>query len=138
MGEKTAKAGLKQLNNLSDIISVRRNNCELIEKMLRDSEIKLWPISPQADVTLLRYPILTNKKSEILNQSEKSGLNLAGWYNTPVHPLKGNDLKKVDYEVGMCPNAEKLISKLAHIPTDYQLTKQKLKKMIDIIKCYTR
>jgi dTDP-4-amino-4,6-dideoxygalactose transaminase len=82
---------------------------------------------------MLRYPLLARKKSEIVNQAGKQGLDIAGWYISPVHPLQGDDLAKVGYHEASCRKAESMINQLVHLPTGVSLNKRRLEAMMKII-----
>lgn len=132
-GEMTAKAGLKRLENWPKLKRLRRENTEMIEEYFSKAGLALWPKPDEADVTMLRYPILTPYKSRIVQHARKQKLDAAGWYMSPIHPLQGDDLAKIDYHSGSCQKVEDMISQLVHLPTGLGLNKQKLKAMVRII-----
>lgn len=132
-GEMIAKAGLKQLENWPKLKQLRQQTAEMIEEHFRKVGLSLWPKPDKANVTMLRYPVLTPHKSKIIKHAYKQKLDIAGWYMSPVHPLQGGDLAKVDYHSGSCQRAEDMISQLVHLPTGLGLNKQKLKAMVRII-----
>ena len=105
----------------------------MIEEYFSKSGFALWPKPAEANVIMLRYPILTPNKSKIMAQARRSKLDIAGWYISPVHPLQGDDLTKVDYQMGTCRRAEDIINHLVHLPTGPKLNKQKLEAMVRII-----
>jgi dTDP-4-amino-4,6-dideoxygalactose transaminase len=105
----------------------------MIEEYFSKARLPLWPKPEQADITMLRYPLLARKKPEIVNQAGKQGLDIAGWYISPVHPLQGDDLAKVGYHKGSCPKAENAINQLVHLPTGSPLNNRRLEAMIKII-----
>lgn len=132
-GEMTAKVGLKQLENWPKLMQLRRQNTQMIEEHFRKAGLALWPRPGLANVTMLRYPILTINKSKILEQAGKQKLDVAGWYMSPVHPLTGKDLRKVDYENGSCQRVEEMISRVVHLPTGLLLSERKIETMVKII-----
>jgi perosamine synthetase len=132
-GETTAKMGLKQLENWPKFQQLRRQNVEIIEEYFNKTGLALWPKPDEADITMLRYPILTSHKSIILRQAHKQKLDLAGWYASPVHPLHADNLVKVDYRIGSCRRAEDMITRLVHLPTGTELNRQILEAMVRII-----
>jgi perosamine synthetase len=132
-GQLTARAGAKQIANWPRLRQLRRQNTATIEEYFNKAGLPLWPKPSQADITMLRYPLLTQKKSEIVNQAAKQGLDIAGWYISPVHPLIGDDLAKVGYQQGSCPKAESTINQLIHLPTGSSLNKRRLEAIIKII-----
>jgi perosamine synthetase len=132
-GEMKAKAALKQLENWPKLQQIRLQNTAMIEESFSDAGISLWPKQPQADITLMRYPLRVYKKWEIVHRAGIRGLDIAGWYVSPVHPLSDDDLAKVDYRRGCCPRAEGTIERLVHLPTGQSLNKHKLQAMMKII-----
>ena len=132
-GETKAKAALKQLENWPRLHRLRLQNTAMIEEAFSDAGISLWPKQPQADITLMRYPLRVYKKWEIVHRAGIRGLDIAGWYVSPVHPLNDADLAKVDYRRGSCPRAESTIERLVHLPTNESLNKHKLQEMMKII-----
>ena len=133
IGEMTAKAKLKQLQSWPKLHQIRLQNTAIIEESFGNAGLSLWPKQPQADITMLRYPLRTYKKWEIIHRAGTRGLDIAGWYFSPVHPLGGDDLTKVNYREGSCPAAEGTIGRLVHLPTGPSLNKHKLHAMMKII-----
>jgi len=132
-GEMKAKAKLKQLENWPKLQHTRLQNTQMIEEYFTNAGLSLWPKQPEANITLMRYPLRVYKKWEIVHRAGIRGLDIAGWYVSPVHPLSGDDLAKVDYHTGSCPRAEGTIERLVHLPTGPSLNKHKLEAMMRII-----
>ncbi|MFC1677030.1 DegT/DnrJ/EryC1/StrS family aminotransferase [Planctomycetota bacterium] len=133
MGEITAKAGLKQLKIWPELKKQRQKNVEIIEDKLCKSGLNLWPRPTSADVVMLRYPVLTAHKTRIIEKARKQNLDIAGWYTSPVHPLHGDDLTKVNYHLGDCHDVESIIEQLVHLPTGLGVNSSKTETMIKII-----
>jgi dTDP-4-amino-4,6-dideoxygalactose transaminase len=144
-GEMKAKAGLKQLENWHKLQQIRLQNTAMIEESFSNAGLSLWPREPQAkspvpgrcpkgaNITMMRYPLRVYKKWKIVHRAGIRGLDIAGWYVSPVHPLSGSDLTGVDYYEGSCPRAEGTIERLVHLPTGPSLNKHKLEEMMKII-----
>lgn len=132
-GEIKAKAALKQLENWPRLQQFRLRNTAMLEESFSDAGLSLWPKQPQANITMMRYPLRVYKKWEVVHRAGIRGLDIAGWYISPVHPLGGDDLAKVDYHTGSCPGAEGTIERLVHLPTGPSLNKHKLEAMMSII-----
>ena len=132
-GEMKAKAGLKQLENRQKLQRTRLQNTAMLEQSFSNAGLSLWPREVQANITMMRYPLRIYKKWEIVHRAGIRGLDIAGWYVSPVHPLGGSDLTGVDYHTGCCPRAEGTIERLVHLPTGPSLNKHKLEEMMRII-----
>ncbi len=132
-GETKAKAGLKQIESWPKLQQIRRQNTAMIEESFSNAGLSLWPVEPQAKITMMRYPLRVYKKWEIVHRAGIRGLDIAGWYVSPVHPLSDSDLAKVDYRHGCCPRAEGTVERLVHLPTGQSLNKHKLEAMMKIL-----
>ena len=132
-GEIKAKEALKQLENWHKLHQIRLQNTAMLEESFSGAGLSLWPKQPEAKITLMRYPLRVYKKWEIVHRAGVRGLDIAGWYSSPVHPLSGDDLAKVDYHTGSCPRAEGTIERLVHLPTGPSLNKHKLEDMMRIL-----
>ena len=96
--------------------------------------LSLWPACYKCNPVMLRYPVLVHDKASVLEKSELAGIDLAGWYDSPVHPLHGDDLRKVAYSPGACPNAERTIARLVHLPTGHACSEKTIATAIKILK----
>jgi dTDP-4-amino-4,6-dideoxygalactose transaminase len=133
MGEITAKAKLKQLENWHKLHQFRLQNTAMIEESFTNAGLSLWPRQAQANIAMMRYPLRVYKKWQIVHRAGVRGLDIAGWYVSPVHPLNDDDLAKVDYRRGCCVRAEGTIERLIHLPTGPSLNKHKLEAMMKIL-----
>jgi len=64
-----------------------------------------------------RYPLFVDDRQRLLGEAERCGIELAGWYESAVHPLRGENLQKAGYELGSCPNAELAARRVVSLPT---------------------
>jgi len=131
--ETKAKAGLEKLENWSKLKQIRLDNTAMIEDVLRKAGLSLCPRQPGANIVLMRYPLRVYKKWEIVHQAGMRGLDIAGWYISPVHPLNDNDLAIVDYHRGACPHSESTIERLVHLPTDESMDWNRLAAIMKIL-----
>jgi dTDP-4-amino-4,6-dideoxygalactose transaminase len=113
---------------------IRLENTAMIEDAFSDAGLSICPRQPKAKLSLMRYPLRVYKKWDKVHQGGICGLDIAGWYNSPIHPLTGDDLAKVDYKVGCCPRSEGTIERLIHLPTDSSLNKHKLEAMMRVLR----
>lgn len=65
---------------------------------------------------LARYPLLAERKADLLRAAEAANVEVAGWYSTPVHPLEGEELRSVGYTPGSCPGAETAARHVVTLP----------------------
>lgn len=130
--EEKAKAGLKKLENWEQTHQRHHQNIKMIEEYFKKAGLTLWPKRPEADITLMRYPLRVFNKWEIAHKAGMRGLDIASWYSSPVHPLNDSDLIKVNYHRGNCPRTEGTIERLVHLPTQ-SINEGKLRAMMRIL-----
>jgi len=133
-GPSLCRAGLRRLERWPEMLAERRRNAETIAQALRASGLPVWPPGPDCEPVMLRYPIRTSAKAEVLARATEASIDLAGWYATPVHPLEGEALRAVGYEPGTCPRAEDLIRHTVTLPTGPTFSPAMLEKAIGILR----
>jgi len=80
----------------------------------------------------LRYSILSDKKSNVMNAAKRERIYLGDWYSQPVAP-KGVDYERVRYRMGSCPNAEETAEKIINLPTDIHISESDAKRVVRLI-----
>ena len=128
----TAREGLKKIKAYPEKMEERRKTVNIIERSLRRRKIPLCKREGKVEITMTRYPLFVENKTLVLKKAAQKHLDIAGWYESPVHPLKKTDLLKVGYVENAAPNAEKYIKKLVHLPTNNP-DKGKIELMLDTI-----
>ena len=96
-------------------------------------KIKLPKVLPASEPSFLRYPILTKKAQSIWQLAKRKGILLGDWYWSPIIP-PGTDLKKMNYQLGSCPIAEKCCRETLNLPTQINIGEKEARKIIKIIK----
>lgn len=66
--------------------------------------------------SLIRFPILTKSRKEILKEAENQNIFLGKWYDQVIAP---SDVKldRIGYNINSCPNAEELSKQIITLPT---------------------
>ena len=86
---------------------------------------------------LLRYPILTKKRDELVLYLKQYGVYAGKWYSEVIDP-KGSDLKKVGYVMGSCIVAEETARTIINLPTHPRMNKQDVEYIINLLKIYAK
>ncbi|MEK9568714.1 MAG: DegT/DnrJ/EryC1/StrS family aminotransferase [Alphaproteobacteria bacterium] len=84
---------------------------------------------------LLRLPLLVEHKSEFLEYCRRMKIPSGDWFDSPVHPLKGGQLKSVLYQHD-CHVAEQISKKIVTIPLDNQMTLSRCRKITTLLNRY--
>lgn len=119
---------LNQLKKFEQTGQRRREISQLYFNSLRDVK-DFTTFNTQG--SMIRFPLLVNKKDEIIEKARRKNIFLGRWYDQVVAP-KELDLEKVGYIKGGCPVAEKICSKIINLPTN--ITKHEALKVISILK----
>jgi dTDP-4-amino-4,6-dideoxygalactose transaminase len=104
-----------------------------IHRKLRDAGIPFVEPDPRAVPMYLRCPIRVRSKPKLLDAAEKLGLDIAGWYLSPAHPLQGEALHTLGYTPGACPAAEEAFAHVVTLPTLPALRGDRLDAAVRII-----
>lgn len=131
-----ATLALNQFQKLERFNFHRREIAKIYEENLKESAFVL-PFSTnkeQKEIIFMRYPVLVSDSERILKEFRKKRILLNdGWRKISIVP-PGNDIKKMGYILGSCPKAEEVASKILNLPTHINLSKEKAKEIVDLLK----
>jgi perosamine synthetase len=77
-----------------------------------------------SEVVFARYPLVAKNKATLLKRARSANVELADWYDSPIHPLSQDDWRMVYYKAGSCPNAERLSKQVVSLPTHLRTNKK--------------
>ncbi len=121
MGGIQKKLLLAALGNLEKQTAHRVGVATKYATRIRNDDIAHVPVAEDASPVFGRYPLLTENKSKWIEGARGARVELADFYDTPVHPLRGDALREVGYEPGSCPNAEWFSERVISLPTGPQV-----------------
>lgn len=88
---------------------------------------------------LIRYPVLLGNRKEIMSILRKKEIILGRWYSSVVFPLNNPEqLEKVGYIIGSCPNSEFCSNHILNIPTNIEMGKDDVETVIDSINSFAK
>jgi dTDP-4-amino-4,6-dideoxygalactose transaminase len=132
-----ANLALNQFRKLDRFNEHRRKIAAFYERELKNTNFILPLAKSFGDriPTFMRYPILTNFDTDkILEAARKRKIYLDdGWRKTPIVPPDTN-LKKMDYQLGFCPRAEKIAKSILNLPTHINISLEDAKKIVEFLK----
>jgi len=85
----------------------------------------------QAEAVFARYPLRVAEKSKLLAKARECSVEVAEWYNTPIHPLGKEQSQSVHYEPESCPNAEARSAQVISLPTHRRVKQRYVNKVTD-------
>jgi dTDP-4-amino-4,6-dideoxygalactose transaminase len=118
MSTKTQKRLQKQLLSLDRITKHAQQIAEKYANTIQNTDVILPVIPEKSETVFARYPIRVKNKNNILQKARENNIELANWYDTPVHPITINQANCVGYESGTCPNAEIRCREIVSLPVN--------------------
>jgi dTDP-4-amino-4,6-dideoxygalactose transaminase len=134
MARSCRKRLVRHINEIDAITAHSEWVCGQYRTAIRNSGVQLPPpFSPANRTVFARYPLWVVDKPRVLAAARKVGVEIAGWYETPVHPLGPSEWAKVSYRAGTCPNAERTSHEVVTLPTRLRCTAKAIGRAIDLI-----
>lgn len=133
-----ARSGLRQLAAIERNISHRRKMAALYDQLL---EAKGW--TPRqydrdnVDPVMVRYPVRIEQKDSALAEAAGAGIELGSWFECPLHPIE-TPLASYDYEMGMCPQAERAATQVVNLPLHPRAGEKTVERTVDFITRFTQ
>jgi len=138
MSSIQAKSGLKQLRKAEHNIAHRRKMAQLYDQLFSE---KGWP-NRQYDASVMepvmvRYPVRITDKEKALADATRAGIELGSWFECPLHPIE-TPLEVYDYEIGMCPEAEKASNEVVNLPLHPRVNEKVARRTVEFITRFTK
>jgi dTDP-4-amino-4,6-dideoxygalactose transaminase len=138
MSSIQAGAGIRQLKKLEKNIAHRREVAELYDGLLLQ---KGWPTRNYnkeiMNPVMVRYPVRIKEKDKAIQQAASAGIELGSWFECPLHPIE-TSLEAYDYEIGMCPEAEKASREVVNLPLHPRVDERTARKTVEFITSFTK
>jgi hypothetical protein len=133
-----ARSGIRQLGRIEENIAHRQKMAQLYDELLTAKGFKTGKDSRDcAEPVLVRYPVRIAEKENALVQAAKAGIELGSWFECPLHPIE-TPLVSYDYELGMCPEAEKASRKVVNLPLHPRTSEKTVERSVDFITGFTQ
>lgn len=98
-----------------------------------DEHVSHPRLPSQSDAVYARYPLRVPAKVELLAKARERGVEVADWYNAPIHPLRTEESRQVQYEKESCPNAELRSQEIISLPTHQRVNQRYIDKATDFL-----
>ena len=138
MSTVQAHSGIRQLGKIEKNIAHRRKMTQLYDELLT---AKGWRPSKDsrelAEPVMVRYPARIAEKDKALAQAAKAGIELGSWFECPLHPIE-TPLASYNYELGMCPEAEKASNEVVNLPLHPRASEKTVERSVDFITGFTQ
>jgi len=124
------------LSSLGEQSAHRRWVGEQYRARLDAGGVSHFPVATGVEPVYGRYPLVVEDRAALLHGARGARVELADFYATPVHPLKGNELRQVGYEPGSCPRAEWLSERIVSLPTGSQVNAKQIDRAVNFFNHY--
>lgn len=123
---RMARTSLRQLTRsqaqFQSGVENRRQQIVRYQQELTNPNLGVPTVPSFAHILYSRYPLFVDKKDELLQRARLAKLEVASWYETPVHPLRVGELEGVGYAPGSCPRAERAAASIVSLPVNDRVT----------------
>lgn len=132
-----AVLALNQFKKLQKFHEHRKTLFDFYNSNLKDAGFALLQPEPKAKPSYLRYTIKHKSAHDIIYEAwHKQNILLGDWYTTVIAPFD-TKLEKMQYEKGICPNAELLAKRTLNLPTHINISTKDAKRIINFLRKWT-
>ena len=131
MGARQTRLLKNALATLEEQTEHRRWVADQYRSRIRSPGVTHLDVRPGASPVFGRYPMLVEDRAKWLDSARRAKVELADFYSTPVHPLRGDALRSVGYEPGSCPNSEWIADRILSLPTGPQTGPRQVERAVD-------
>lgn len=125
---------LVQLKRVRQFNKKREGIASIYLKELKKNQLKFLY---ENTIPFLRFPLLVEKRDQIIKLFRKNGIYLGTWYSGIIDP-EGVNLEKIFYEKGSCQNAEYIAQKIINLPTYPLMKVHDTKKILFLLNSITK
>ena len=138
MSTVQARSGIRQLKKLERNIAHRKKMAQLYDQLLEEKGwfARKYDTSTMEPV-MVRYPVRIADKNKALTEAAKVGIELGSWFECPLHPIE-TPLAAYNYELGMCPEAEKASDEVVNLPLHPRTCEKTAKRTVEFITRFTK
>lgn len=133
MSAGQARVGLARLRGWPQRQMDRDANARRVRQRLRDAGVALREPDPRKLPMYLRVPVRVDDKAAVLAEARRRNLDIAGWYESPVHPYGPAAARTVGYRPDGCPGAESAFRHVVTLPTQYRLVGAALDETVQAV-----
>jgi len=132
-----ARSGVRQLKRIEANISHRKRMADFYDGLLQEKGWQGRKFDKAAmESVMVRYPVRIAEKAKALSEAAKGGVELGSWFECPLHPIE-TLLAAYDYEIGMCPEAERAGAEVINLPVHPRAGEKTARRSVEFISRFT-
>lgn len=120
------------LNQLEKIDRFRQHRFKIAS--FYDQELN-GKFAKSAELNYLRYPLQVEEPQKLSRMAKAKGIVLGDWYKNILYAPDAS-LRKLGYEKGMTPVAEKVAKRIINLPLAVNIGDEDAKRVIQVVKEY--
>ena len=124
---------LNQFKKMERFNKHREETASFYFSSLKDTPFLLPPVFNDRRNIFLRFTVKSPEAHKIIEKAWQKNLLIGDWYTTPIAP-HDTKLDKMQYAIGSCPQAEKLVKETLNLPTHINVSEKEAQKIVDFIK----
>ena len=115
----------RQLDHRERIVGIYSSWC-------RERGVFTQRATPESRSAHLRYPLLVERRGELLRAAQAERLEIGDWMNAPLHPQEA-DARIFGYERGMCPIADEVAARVINLPTHRHIDEREAERILEFM-----
>ena len=133
MGKIQVRRLERELAKFDEQTVQRREIGDAYRQRIHADSVSHLTVRPGVEAVYGRYPMFATSKADLVKQARAAKVELAVFYDSPVHPLEGDALRIVGYEPGSCPNAEWAADRIVSLPTGTHVGKREIDRAVNFL-----
>ena len=131
------RSGLRQLHRMEANIAHRKKMANHYDELLQEKGWRPREFDRSImEPVMVRYPVRITEKTRALAEAAGAGVELGSWFECPLHPIE-TPLLRYDYEMGMCPEAEKAAKEVVNLPLHPRAAEKTARRSVEFITRFT-
>jgi dTDP-4-amino-4,6-dideoxygalactose transaminase len=135
MPDALAEIALHQLKLADKFNKHRIKTAKEYERLIRSKNVGLPETVPCAKNIFLWYTITVNDKKKVIAKACEKDIILGDWFPQAIGPIEV-DLEKAGYAKGSCPVAEKVSAHCVNLPTNHNIRKKEILRVIEFMNSF--
>ncbi len=125
---------LLSINDLTVVNEHRKNIAGIYLNGLKSELLNEEERTTLSRAPLLRFPLRVRNQREIFEQSERSGIEIGKWFDSPLYPFHDEGLfQKLEYEKSELENSIRMSTEVINLPLHTKITEKYAKRILEFV-----
>jgi dTDP-4-amino-4,6-dideoxygalactose transaminase len=129
----------KKLNYWTDMVAYQRWIVSRYEDLLSQADYEPLTLEHHLEPVYYKYPLLSDRKKEILEKAQKERLEMSDMFMSPLHSAgQAETWKALGYQEGMCPISENISNRIIALPVHATVDTNTIEKTMIILEFFNK